>query len=118
MRLSEVVFDFNETFGELMLIGEPKEVYVYADGKRTNELEAIGYPVISTRQWEKFVVKVKETVPSVEFNGKPTPVIFNNLDAKLWQDFRSNEIKISAVADQIEIDNPPRLRVNKGDAQA
>ena len=66
MRLSEVVFDFNgETFGELMLIGEPKEVYVYADGKRTNELEAIGYPVISTRQWEKFVVKVKETVPSV-----------------------------------------------------
>ncbi len=62
-----------------MLIGEPKEVYVYADGKRTNELEAIGYPVISTRQWEKFVVKVKETVPSVEFNGKPTPVIFNNL---------------------------------------
>ena len=101
-----------------MLIGEPKEVYVYADGKRTNELEAIGYPVISTRQWEKFVVKVKETVPSVEFSGKPTPVIFNNLDAKLWQDFRSNEIKISAVADQIEIVNPPRLRVNKGDAQA
>ena len=111
MKLSEVVFDFNETFGELMLIGEPKEVYVYADGKRTNELEAIGYPVISTRQWEKFVVKV-------EFSGKPTPVIFNNLDAKLWQDFRSNEIKISAVADQIEIVNPPRLRVNKGDAQA
>ena len=109
MRLSEVVFDFNETFGELMLIGEPKEVYVYADGKRTNELEAIGYPVISTRQWEKFVVKVKETVPSV---------VFNNLDAKLWQDFRSNEIKISAVADQVEIVNPPRLRVNKGDAQA
>ena len=106
MKLSEVVFDFNETFGELMLIGEPKEVYVYADGKRTNELEAIGYPVISTRQWEKFVVKVKETVPSVEFNGKPTP------------DFRSNEIKISAVADQVEIVNPPRLRVNKGDAQA
>lgn len=32
MKLSEVVFDFNETFGELMLIGEPKEVYVYADG--------------------------------------------------------------------------------------
>ena len=90
MKLSEVVFDFNETFGELMLIGEPKEV----------------------------VVKVKETVPSVEFSGKPTPVIFNNLDAKLWQDFRSNEIKISAVADQIEIVNPPRLRVNKGDAQA
>lgn len=30
MKLSEVVFDFNETFGELMLIGEPKEVYVYA----------------------------------------------------------------------------------------
>ena len=29
MKLSEVVFDFNETFGELMLIGEPKEVYVY-----------------------------------------------------------------------------------------
>ena len=114
MKLSEVVFDFNETFGELMLIGEPKD----ADGKRTNELEAIGYPVISTRQWEKFMVKVKETVPSVEFNGKPTPVIFNNLDAKLWQDFRSNEIKISAVADQIEIVNPPRLRVNKGDAQA
>ena len=89
MKLSEVVFDFNETFGELMLIGEPKEVYVYADGKRTNELEAIGYPVIS-----------------------------NNLDAKLWQDFRSNGIKISAVADQIEIVNSPRLRVNKGDAQA
>ena len=102
MKLSEVVFDFNETFGELMLIGEPKEVYVYADGKRTNELEAIGYPVISTRQWEKFMVKVKETVPSVDFNGKPTPVIFNNLD----------------VADQIEIVNSPRLRVNKGDAQA
>lgn len=115
MELSKLSFDFFETFGELLLIGEPKEVYVYASGKKTDEIEAIGYPVISTKTWDKITVKVKEKNPSVEFNGKSMPITFTNISAKLWQDFRSNEIKISAMADSVELVNHPRLRVNKGE---
>ena len=89
-----------------MLIGEPKEVYVYADGKRTNELEAIGYPVISTRQWEKFMVKVKETVPSVEFNGKAHKLIavpddfFTNLESAMPGDILKDAVQIANTTDQ------------------
>lgn len=40
MKLNEVIFSFEETFGDLMLIGTPKEVFRYVDGKKTEELEA------------------------------------------------------------------------------
>lgn len=116
MKLADVAFDFSEAFGDLMLIGDGKEVYVYVDGKRTNDLEAIGYLVISTTNWEKFTVKVREKTPSVQFTGKPVPVVFTNVEVKLWQDFRSNEIKVSATADSIEIVNSSRLKLGKGDA--
>lgn len=119
MKLNEVIFSFEKTFGDLMLIGTPKEVFRYVDGKKTEELEAIGYPVISTKLWEKFVVKVNEKTPSVTFEKKPIPVIFTNIDAKLWQDFKSNDIKVSVTADSIEpltTHNATRLKMNKGDA--
>ena len=87
------------------------------DGKKTEELEAIGYPVISTKLWEKFIIKVKEKSPSVIFEGKPVPVTFTNIDAKLWQDFKSNDIKVSATSDSIELlTTHTRLKMNKGDA--
>lgn len=38
MKLNEVIFSFEETFGDLMLIGIPKEVFRYVDGKKTEEL--------------------------------------------------------------------------------
>lgn len=119
MKLNEVIFSFEETFGDLMLIGTPKEVFRYVDGKKTEELEAIGYPVISTKLWEKFIIKVKEKSPSVIFEGKPVPVTFTNIDAKLWQDFKSNDIKVNATSDSIELlttHNSTRLKMNKGDA--
>ena len=112
MKPSDVNINFEKTVGDLMLIGEPKEVYSYENGKPTNQLQAIGYPVISTKLLEKLTIKVKELKPSIEFHGKPIPVALTNVDAKLWQDFNSNEIKVSVTADSIAVQN--RVKVNKG----
>lgn len=113
MKLNEVKFSFEETFGDLMLIGNPKEVYAYDNGKRSDVLEAIGYPVISSKTWDKMNVKVKEKISSIEFAGNPIPVTFTNIDAKLWQDFKSNEIKVSVTADSVRVVQN-KLKMNRG----
>ncbi len=114
MKLQDVKMRFGKTFGDLMLIGEAKEIFSYENGKRTNNLEAIGYPVISSKTWDKFTIKVKEGEPSIEFHSKPIPVILSNVEARLWQDFRSNEIKVSVTADSIASATQSRMKMNKG----
>lgn len=113
MKLKDVKILFEETFGELLLVGYPKEIYGYENGKRTDTFEMIGYPIISTKLWEKMTVKIKEKTPSVEFTGQPIPVTLKNVDAKLWQDFNSNELKISVIADGIILAAHNKIKINR-----
>lgn len=116
MKLNDLKILFEETFGVVILVGKPKGIFRYVDGKKTDELECIGYPVISTKTWDKITMKVKEKAPSVTFSGKPLPVTFTNVEVKLWQDFRSNEIKISATADDVEeVTTHAKIKMVKGD---
>lgn len=114
MDLKDIKIDIKETFGEWMLIGNPKEKYAYEGGKKTDELEAITYPVISTKTWDKLTVNVREQTPSLEYKGNPIPVTFTNTEVKLWQDFRNNEVKVSISADSISAVPHSKLKVNKG----
>lgn len=114
MHLKDIEIDIRETFGEWILVGNPKEKFVYKEGKKTDELEAISYPVISTKIWDKLTANVKEKTPSLEYKGNPIPVTFTNVEAKLWQDFRTNEIKVSISADSISAVPHNKLKVNKG----
>lgn len=117
LNLSNLIISFSESFGDVMVVAEPDLSYRYENQKKTEEIEAIRYTVISTRTWDKLSVKVNEQVPSVHFNGKPVPVIFKNPKVKLWRDFHSNEIKTSITAESIEeIASHTRLKMNKGDA--
>lgn len=115
MKVSDLKINVPETIGEnLMLIDEPRKILHYEDGKRTDTLDSIGYTVISPNlSWEKVLVKVKETSPSIEYQGTPIEVKFINLDGKAWQDYRSNTIKLSLTADSIEIVNQ-KIKMNKG----
>lgn len=114
MDVKDIKIDIEKTFGEWMLVGNPKEKFVFEEGKKTDKLEAISYPVISTKIWNRFTVNVKEQTPSLEYKGNPMPVTFINAEAKLWQDFRTNEIKVSISADSISAVPHNKLKVNKG----
>ncbi len=115
MKVSDLKINVLETIGEnLMLVDNPREIFHYEDGKRTDTLDGIGYTVISPNlSWEKVLVKVKETTPSIEYKGTPIEVNFTNLDGKAWMDFRSNSIKLSLTADSIEPVNQ-KIKMNKG----
>lgn len=114
MDIKDIKIDIVKTFGNCMLVENPKEKYAYEEGKKTDKLEAISYPIISTKTWDKFMAHVKEKTPSLEYNGNPIPVTFTNAEAKLWQDFRTNEIKVSISADSISAVPHNKLKVNKG----
>lgn len=115
MKISDLKINVPETIGEnLMMVDNPREIFHYEDGKRTDTLDGIGYTVISPNlSWEKVLVKVKETAPSIEYKGTPIEVNFTNLDGKAWQDYRSNTIKLSLTADSIEPISK-KIRMNKG----
>lgn len=66
MKLNEVIFSFEETFGDLMLIGIPKEVFRYVDGKKTEELEATGYQLFQPN-YGKIHCKSKKKISLCHF---------------------------------------------------
>ena len=108
ISISDLKVNSDETTGnsraELSLVTEPRLVKLYVDKKPTDTIDGVVYTVISPALvYEKLTIKVKETAPSVEFTGRPIRVHFTNLDGKVWQDFRTNEIKLSLTADSIEI---------------
>lgn len=115
MKTSDLKVDLPKTIGdELILVDKPRPVFSYENGKRTDTVEAMGYPTVSSKTWDKYLIKVKETVPSVEFTDTPIKVAFTNLEGKVWYDFKSNEIKLSITADSISVVAENRLKVNKG----
>lgn len=119
INISNLVVDLEETTGniraELSLVAEPRLAKLYVDKKPTDKIDGVVYIVISpSLEYDKISIKVKETTPSVEFTGKPVRVHFTNLDGKLWQDFHTNEIKISLTADSIEVVEN-KLKMNRSE---
>lgn len=119
INVSNLVVDLEETTGniraELSLVAPARLSKLYVDKKPTDTIDGVVYTVISpSLAYDKLSIKVKETIPSVEFTGKPVRVHFNNLDGKIWQDFHTNEIKMSLTADSIEIVEN-KLKVNRGE---
>ncbi len=92
-------------------------MYSYVDGKKTDKVDSIGYHALGTKNWEPFLLKVKEKVPSLKYAGTPIPVKPTEVDAKLWMDYKSNEVKVSVTEDSIElVTGGPHLKINKGEA--
>ena len=115
MELSEIKVDIKRTLGELLVVGTSKPVPVYVDGKPTDEIAAQLYPVLSTQTWKQYNAKVAEKKPSIEYSGQPIPVNLINLDAKLWQDYKSKEVRMSISADAIELVQNQKIKINKGE---
>lgn len=115
MTLNDLKIDMEETIGkDLDLIAPSRLAYAYEDGKKTDKLDGVSYTVLCPKlSWEKLVIKVKETTPSIEFTGQPIKVSFSNLTGKAWMDYKKGEIKLSIVADSIQVVGN-RIKVNKG----
>ncbi|MDO4332735.1 MAG: hypothetical protein Q4C58_08620 [Eubacteriales bacterium] len=117
MKLSDIKIFFDETFGEVLVVSDGMEVYSYVDGKKTDKIDAIGYRALGTKNWEPFLLKVREKIPSLKYNGTPIPVKLTGIDAKLWMDYKSNEVKVSVTVESVEpITSGSRLKLNKGEA--
>ena len=114
MKASDIKVSIKDTFDDFMLIEEGKEVYSYENGKKTDNVEYIGYTLFSTKLWEKITVKVKGKVPTIDYQGNPIPITLDNPKAKVWFDYKANEIKISLTADGIQIANN-KAKITRGE---
>ena len=103
MELKNVKIHFAETYGDLLMTGEPTPAFKYEDGKKTDTVEGFNVPVVSTKTWDKMPLKVKDKNMSLKYEGHAVPIIVTNPQAKIWQDYETKEVKISCSADAIAI---------------
>lgn len=105
MKLNDLVIDYDSSLaGTNYIVDEPKVYEGYKEGVKTGP-EGIIYTVMSEGlNFDKVNIKVAGSlVPITRYEGKPIPVEFDNLDGKVWQDFKTHEIKISLTAKAIHL---------------
>lgn len=110
--IKNIKIDVQRTFGEtLLVVGNPRPVNKYVNGKATDEIEAFRYPLLSTLNWRPLNIKVKQKDPSIVYEGTPIPVSFTNLEGKLWQDSKTQDINISLTADTIKLSAQNKIKL-------
>ncbi len=85
---------------------------IYVDGKPTDQVEP-GYRavVVSMPDFEPITIKVtsgespitQEEITSRNLSGQLIFVSFKELDAKLWQDWKTKELRVTARASEMII---------------
>ena len=113
MKSNFIKLDMEEMMKGSTLVESPKPIPLYVGGKPTEEMGSVGYSVLLPNcGYEKIVVKIAHTTPAIEFDGTPVRVEFRNLEGKVWYDYKSNEIKVSATAESIAV-APNKLKMSK-----
>ena len=102
MNFNEIKVNLAETFGEIMVVSNGREVYLYIDGKKTEKVDGIAYKAISTKNWNTFNIKVTGRHTPINYTGAPIPVKLIGAETKLWFDYKANEPKISISTESIE----------------
>lgn len=117
LRLQDLIIDIPSMFSnDILLISEGHPFYKYVDGIKTDEIGGITYECVNTgMNYEKVSVKIMgETKASIKFEGSPIKVIFNDLQGKVYQDFKhGGEIKLSLTATAISRVETKTLKMNK-----
>lgn len=91
LKLSDIHLDVDRLFdGNQMLADDPVPYYVYKDGQRTDNIEGYRYSVVlPNTKFEKVTVKVPGEM--VELT-KGQRVVFDDLEGKLFQDFKTKAV--------------------------
>lgn len=107
MQLNKLKINYDDTLGRMYLIEEPHIYEGYKEGVKTGP-EGLAYTVMSEGlNYDKVIVKIAgSTIPFIQYAGSPIQVTFDNIEGKLWQDFRNGgEIKLSLTAKKVEVVN-------------
>ena len=86
---------------------------LYRDGKATGETDGFKALVVTLPSFDKVIVKIpgkvlpdgitNEAIQEQNAIGNFVYVRFANFVGKLWQDFKTKEVKVSAAADNMQI---------------
>lgn len=106
LGLENIVIDSERTFGEEKLAAGVRSSNLFVNNQKTDTIDAWNYDILLPKSgFEKVSVKIKhpECAPFLkDFQaGQSIPVEFKNLSLRVFQDFKTKGIRVSASADEI-----------------
>lgn len=102
--IKHLVIDVERTIGKNLLLLNMRSYNAYKEGVK-GEQEGLTFNCLSeTMDYEKIDIKIAGILqPPFEFDGTPIPVEFEELEAKVWQDWNNKgEVKLSITAKAIK----------------
>lgn len=102
--VKHLVIDTVQTIGEKLLLLEIRPYADYKEGIK-GEQAGLTFTCLSERMnYEKVDIKVAGLLqPPFDYDGTPTAVAFDGLNAKVWQDWNNKgEVKLSITAKGIK----------------
>ncbi|MCR4652042.1 MAG: hypothetical protein K5662_09900 [Lachnospiraceae bacterium] len=108
-----LVVDVIKTAGTKMMMLECRQHYPYIEGVR-GEQDGIVITCLSEKMgFEKVDIKILDSLkPPFDFDGTPTPVEFEGLEGKLWQDWSNKgAIKLSLSAKSVKLAGNKRIKL-------
>lgn len=111
--VKHIVVDIKKTIGDKILLLNMKPHFTFHDGIR-GEQDGLTFTCVSeTMGYNKFDAKIVGILkPPFEFDGTPTPVIFDGLEGKIWQDWSNKgAIKLSITAKSISPLENKRIKI-------
>ena len=111
--VKHLVIDGEKTVGNKLLLLGVRPYNGYKEGIK-GEQEGLTFTCLSeTMNYEKIDIKVAGLMqPPFEFSGAPIPVGFEELEAKVWQDWsQKGEVKLSITAGNIRPINAKQIKL-------
>lgn len=106
--------------GTILLIGKPRTYEKYEDGVKTG-LGGLSYPCLfEGLNFEKISVKVPGNIePQINYENNPVPITFEDLEGKLWQDFKNGGVvKLSLTAKNVSLyEEKPSPKLNRSEKE-
>ncbi len=102
--IQHLIIDAEKTVGGKLLLLSVRPYASYKEGVK-GEQEGLTFNCLSeTMDYEKIDIKIAGLLqPPFEFDGTPIPVEFEELKARVWQDWSSKgEVKLSITAKAIK----------------
>lgn len=102
--IKNLVIDAEKTVGNKLLLLGVRPYAGYREGVKGGQ-EGLTLNCLSeTMDYEKIDIKIAGLLqPPFEFDGTPTPVEFEGLEAKCWQDWNNRgEVKLSITAKAVK----------------
>lgn len=113
MKLSSIPLDLEKAVQGAMIVGDGKVYYDYEEGVK-KDTGGYAYDVLAPMlEYTKILVKVPgELKSSIQYVGKPIPVIFEGISGRAYQDYRKGTIELSVTAERISIADKTGIRLN------